>query len=31
MVIIDYYNKLDQKAKSQFIKDVIDFLEELTA
>ena len=24
MVIIDYYNKLDQKAKSQFIKDVID-------
>lgn len=24
MVIIDYYKKLDQKAKSQFIKDVVD-------
>lgn len=24
MVIIDYYNKLNNKGKSQFIKDVID-------
>lgn len=24
MVIIDYYHRLGQKAKSQFIKDVID-------